>query len=169
MTASVGATLVWRKVVFDQHTREEHEESLAELYRSAANLTDPALLDQDKISVIADPAEALAWIVRREKAMEAWRAEDDKPDDDPARSVRLTGDEIDWLSGFFASQQAPDTAMPFETLDGFSTALVIGPEMMMPSTYLPEIWGPRTGQGLCGRAWSSCSTSWTCSPNIGMR
>jgi hypothetical protein len=138
---------VWAKVVFDQHTPEEHEESLAELYRSAANLTDPALLDQDKISVIADPAEALAWIARREKAMKAWRAEDDKPDDDPARSARLTGDEIDWLSGFLASRKAPDTAMPFERLDGFLTALVIGPEMMMPSTYLPEIWGTEDGSG----------------------
>ena len=70
-----------------------------------------------------------------------------KPDDDPARSIRLTDDEIDWLSGFLASQQAPDTAMPFETLDGFLTALVIGPEMVMPSTYLPEIWGTEDGSG----------------------
>ncbi len=128
---------VWTKVVFDQHTPEEHEESLAELHRA-----DPALLDEDEICAISDPAEALAWIDRREKAMEAWRTENDK---DPARSIRLTGDEIEWLSGFLASQQAPDTAMPFETLDGFFTALVIGPEMVMHSRYLPEIWGTEDG------------------------
>jgi hypothetical protein len=138
---------VWAKVVFDQHTPEELEESLAELHRAAANLADPALLDEDEICVIADPTEALAWIGRREKAMEAWRAENDESDDDPARSIRLTGDEIDWLSGFLASRQAPDTAMPFERLDGFLTALVIGPEMVMPSTYLPEIWGTEDGSG----------------------
>ena len=138
---------VWTKVVFDQHTREEHEESLAELHRAASNLADPALFNEDEICVIADPAEALAWIGRREKAMEAWRAENDECDDDPVRSIRLTGDEMDWLSGFLASRQAPDTAMPFETLDGFLTALVIGPEMVMPSTYLPEIWGTEDGSG----------------------
>ena len=37
--------------------------------------------------------------------------------------------------------------MPFETLDGFLTALVIGPEMVMPSRYLPEIWGTEDGSG----------------------
>jgi hypothetical protein len=31
----------------------------------------------------------------------------------------LTGEESAWLSGFLASQQVPETAMPFETLDGF--------------------------------------------------
>jgi uncharacterized protein len=131
---------VWTKVAFDQHTAEEHEETLAELHRA-----DSALLDEDEISAISDPAEALAWIERREKAMEAWVAKSDEPDNDPARSIRLTGDEVEWLSGFLASQQAPDTAMPFETLDGFFTALVIGPEMVMPSRYLPEIWGTEDG------------------------
>ena len=160
---------VWTKVVFDQHTREEHEESLAELHRAASNLADPALFNEDEICVIADPAEALAWIGRREKAMEAWRAENDECDDDPVRSIRLTGDEMDWLSGFLASRQAPDTAMPFETLDGFLTALVIGPEMVMPSNISLRFGGPRTARGLYGTAWSSSSTSWTCSANIGMQ
>jgi uncharacterized protein len=138
---------VWAKAVFEELTPGEHEESLAELHRVASNLADPALFDEDEICAIDDPAEALAWIARREKAMEAWRAENEEPDDDPARSVRLTGDEMDWLSGFLASRQAPDTAMPFETLDGFLTALVIGPEMIMPSRYLPEIWGTEDGSG----------------------
>lgn len=145
----VGARLrrVWAKTVFGVHTPEEHEETLAELHRAASNLADPALFDEDEICAIADPAEALAWIGRREKAMEAWRAENDEPDDDPARSVRLADHEMDWLSGFLASRQAPDTAMPLETLDGFLTALVIGPEMVMPSRYLPEIWGTQDGSG----------------------
>jgi uncharacterized protein len=138
---------VWAKIVFDQHTREEHEESLAELHRAALNLADPAPFDENEICAIVDPAEALAWIGRREKAMEACRAGNDECDDDPARSIRLTGAEMDWLSGFLASRQVPDTTMPFETLDGFLTALVIGPEMVMPSTYLPEIWGTEDGSG----------------------
>ena len=138
---------VWAKVVFDEHTPEELDKSLAALHRAASNLADPALFDEDEICAIADPAEALAWIGQREKAMEAWRAENDESDDDPARSIRLADHEIDWLSGFLSSRQAPDTAMPFETLDGFLTTLVIGPEMVMPSTYLPEIWGTEDGSG----------------------
>jgi uncharacterized protein len=138
---------VWAKAIFDQHTPEEHEESLALLHRAASNLADPALFDEDEIGAIGDPADALAWIGRREKAMETWRAEMEQADDDPARSISLTGQEIDWLSGFLASRQAPDTAMPFETLDGFFTALVIGPELVLPSGYLPEIWGTEDGSG----------------------
>ncbi|MFZ1109122.1 MAG: UPF0149 family protein [Rhodomicrobium sp.] len=138
---------VWAKGAFDQHTPEEHEESLALLHRAASNLADPASFDNAEICAIGDPAEALAWIGRREKAMETWRAEKDRSDDDPARSISLTGHEIDWLSGFLESRQAPETAMPFETLDGFFTALVIGPELVMPSGYLPEIWGTEDGSG----------------------
>ena len=37
--------------------------------------------------------------------------------------------------------------MPFETLDGFFTALAIGPELVMPSVYLREIWGTEDGSG----------------------
>ena len=48
---------------------------------------------------------------------------------------------------FLASGQAPETAMPFETLDGFFTALVIGPDLVMPSAYLREIWGTEDGSG----------------------
>jgi uncharacterized protein len=138
---------VWTKAAYDQHTPEEREETLDLLHRAASHLADPALFGEDEICVIEDPAEALAWIGRREKAMETWRAENDERDDDPARSIRLTGHEADWLSGFLASRQAPDTTMRFETLDGFFTALVIGPEMVMPSGYLPEIWGTEDGMG----------------------
>jgi uncharacterized protein len=41
--------------------------------------------------------------------------------------------------------------MPFEMLDGFLTALVIGPVLVPPSEYVPEIW-PDDGSGA---AWDS--------------
>jgi uncharacterized protein len=138
---------VWEKDIFDAYTPEEREEALANLHHAAANPADPALFEKDEICVIADPAEALAWMVRRERAMESWRAENDEPDDDPARPIRLTDYEMDWLAGLLESGQAPETAMPFETLDGFLTALVIGPEMVLPSQYLPVIWGTEDGSG----------------------
>ena len=39
---------VWAKVVFDEHTPEELDESLAALHRAASNLADPALFDEDE-------------------------------------------------------------------------------------------------------------------------
>lgn len=138
---------VWSKVVFDQHTHEENAESLARLHRAASDPVNPVIFDEDEVRAISDPVEALAWIEHRKRAMEAWEAEDSQPDDDPAQSIRLTSEESGWLSGFLASQEVPETATPFETLDGFLTALVIGPELVMPSVYLREIWGTEDGTG----------------------
>jgi hypothetical protein len=56
---------------------------------------------------IDDPAEAPAWIGRRQKAMEAWDAEESQPDDDPAQTIRLTETEIGWLSGFSPNSEGP--------------------------------------------------------------
>ena len=138
---------VWSNVIFDQHTDEEHAESLAELHRAASDPSDPAIFDKDEIRPIGDPVEAVAWIERRIEAIETWEAENGQPDHDPAKAIRLSGDEIDWLSGFLSSRQVPKAAMSFEALDGFFTALAIGPELVMPSVYLPEIWGTADGTG----------------------
>ena len=59
---------------------------------------------------------------------------------DPAADIALTRREIDWLSEFLASDLVPDTAMPLEALDGFFTALVVGPERVAPAEYMPVIW-----------------------------
>jgi len=55
-------------------------------------------------------------------------------------SEALSEDELDRLSDFLDSLTNPD-AMDLETLDGFLCALIAGPEMVMPSEYLPLIWG----------------------------
>jgi uncharacterized protein len=60
--------------------------------------------------------------------------------DDPAAGVALSAAEIVWLGEFLASEEVPDTAMPLEALDGFFTALVVGPETVLPSEYMPVIW-----------------------------
>ena len=67
--------------------------------------------------------------------------------DDPAKAVRLTDEERDWLGDFLVSRQAPSSTMTFEMLDGLLTALVIGPAMVLPSEYMPEIWGTDDGTG----------------------
>ncbi|MGI9486277.1 MAG: UPF0149 family protein [Geminicoccaceae bacterium] len=60
---------------------------------------------------------------------------------DPAARIALNDDEVDWLHRFLHSSQAPDTAMELEEIDGFFTALIAGPVLIMPSTYLPVLWG----------------------------
>ena len=60
----------------------------------------------------------------------------------PNRSgrVALSEAELDRLSDFLDGLTNPD-AMDLETLDGFFCALIAGPERVMPSEYLPVIWG----------------------------
>jgi uncharacterized protein len=143
---------VWSKVINEHHSEQEHAESLEELNRAAANPTDPAIFDELDVGPIGDPAEAVAWVDQRAKALAKWRAEREIEggptiDYDPAKPIRLTDDERDWLAGFLVSRQAPDSTMTFEMLDGLLTALVIGPTTVMPSAYLPEIWGTDDGEG----------------------
>jgi uncharacterized protein len=51
----------------------------------------------------------------------------------------LTDEELDRLSEFLDA--ASPFAMNIEMLDGYFAALICGPQMVMPSEYLPEIWG----------------------------
>ena len=45
-----------------------------------------------------------------------------------------------WLEGFLNSSQVPDGAMQLETIDGYMTALVIGPASVSPSEWLKYLW-----------------------------
>lgn len=62
-------------------------------------------------------------------------------DDDPAAGTRLSAAEIEWLDDFVGSENFLLEAMSVPRLDGFMTALVIGPDPVPPAEYLPEIWG----------------------------
>lgn len=53
----------------------------------------------------------------------------------------LTDEELDELSEFLLSAAAGDDAMDISMLDGFLTALAIGPRNLPPSRWLPLIWG----------------------------
>ncbi len=52
----------------------------------------------------------------------------------------LSDDELDQLATFLDGIRNP-RAMSVEELDGFFCALVAGPETVMPSEYLNEVWG----------------------------
>ena len=53
----------------------------------------------------------------------------------------MSEDEMDHLAGFLAEHAVSHGGMSLEVLDGFFSALIVGPEPVMPSEYLPEIWG----------------------------
>jgi uncharacterized protein len=54
----------------------------------------------------------------------------------------LSEDELDELERFLLSELVPDDGMVLEILDGYLTAIVIGPTTLQPSQWLPGIWGP---------------------------
>lgn len=54
----------------------------------------------------------------------------------------LSNDEMDELDHFLMSDATSDEAMMLDCLDGFLTAIVSGPVMLIPSEWLPHVWGP---------------------------
>jgi uncharacterized protein len=64
------------------------------------------------------------------------------PETDPSsRSRPLTDADIDDLAGLLAADWAPETTMDIEQLDGFLVGLVCAPRMVMPSSFMPAIFG----------------------------
>ncbi len=49
--------------------------------------------------------------------------------------------DIEALDEFLMSDQAPEDCMMLCDLDGFLTGIAIGPELILPSEWLPVIWG----------------------------
>jgi uncharacterized protein len=61
---------------------------------------------------------------------------------DPASPSRpLTDADIDDLASLLAADWAPEATMDIEQLDGFLAGLVCAPRMVMPSSFLPAIFG----------------------------
>ncbi len=53
----------------------------------------------------------------------------------------LSAAEIGELDAFLMSEATSDECMDIGTLDGFLTALVVGPGLVAPSVWLPLVWG----------------------------
>ncbi len=49
--------------------------------------------------------------------------------------------DLDILGRFLLSDHAPDNGMGLSDLDGFLTGILIGPELVLPSEWLPHVWG----------------------------
>jgi len=55
--------------------------------------------------------------------------------------VPVEGVGLDALDAFLSSDQSPPDSMMLAVLDGFLTAIAIGPELASPSEWMPVIWG----------------------------
>lgn len=58
----------------------------------------------------------------------------------------ITDTDLQRLEAFLSSDAAPASAMDVATLEGFLTALVIGPRVAMPSAWLPWVWDFENGR-----------------------
>lgn len=55
----------------------------------------------------------------------------------------LSDEELDELDRFLVSDATSDETMMLDTLDGYLTAIAVGPTTVMPSRWLPRVWGPK--------------------------
>ena len=58
----------------------------------------------------------------------------------------LSDNELDELDKFMLSEDMPENAMDISMLDGFFAALVLHPQLIMPSKYLRWIWDAEKGE-----------------------
>ena len=54
--------------------------------------------------------------------------------------------DLDALDDFLMSDRAPSESMMLSDLDGFLTGIAVGPELVLPSEWLPLIWGGETAR-----------------------
>jgi uncharacterized protein len=62
------------------------------------------------------------------------------------RPPTLTEADLDRLAAFLASEAAPAGAMNLAQLEGFLTAIVIGPSVVPPSAWMPWLWDAENGE-----------------------
>ena len=54
----------------------------------------------------------------------------------------LSDEELAELDQFLLSDVTSEETMLMDGLDGYLTAIVVGPRTVMPSQWLPGVWGP---------------------------
>jgi uncharacterized protein len=59
-----------------------------------------------------------------------------------SESLPLTGPvDLEALDRFLMSDASPENCMQLSDLDGFLTGVAIGPDLILPSEWLPAVWG----------------------------
>lgn len=145
---------LWLTDAFSIWNDADKVDARERLAAAAANPADLTRFEKDGISAPTAPADALRWLKNIQQH-----------DNDSDRIAGLTWREREWLAGILQRTDTPDEAMSFEELDGFFHSLVIGPDTVMPSEYLREVWGEgpvfenvghaREVMGLLQRHWNA--------------
>jgi len=121
---------LWTTEAFSVWGEADKSEALELLERAVAEPANMARFDEAGIAAPNDPSDGLRWLQAIERHA------------DPADVVdALSWRERERLAAFLRNEDAPADAMNFEQLDGFFHALVLGPETVMPSEYLRQVWG----------------------------
>jgi uncharacterized protein len=55
--------------------------------------------------------------------------------------MAVSESDLDYLDEWLSSDDSPPNSMMLSDLDGFLTAIAIGPEVILPSEWLPVLWG----------------------------
>ena len=55
--------------------------------------------------------------------------------------MMMTDDELDLLDTFLLSDNVHASVMTLSELDGFLTGILVGPELILPSEWMPVVWG----------------------------
>jgi uncharacterized protein len=55
--------------------------------------------------------------------------------------VQIAGMGLDELDAYLSSDRSPPESMMLSDLDGFLAGIAVGPELVMPSEWLPVVWG----------------------------
>src|SRR5215207_10091706 len=58
-----------------------------------------------------------------------------------AADLSVSDADLDFLDAYLLSDQSPPECMLLSDLDGFLTGIAIGPDVVMPSEWLPHVWG----------------------------
>ena len=69
------------------------------------------------------------------------RGRDARP---PCHEIAVDRVDLEALESFLISDRSPPESMMLSDLDGFLTGIAVGPELVLPSEWLPLIWGGET-------------------------
>jgi uncharacterized protein len=121
---------LYQTPAFRSFQEVDQVDALARLEKAAAAGNDLAHFDEAGVKAFTDPAAALHWMT----------AIIDSHGPEPGAHDALDWRAVRRLDHILQRADNPPETMRFEEFDGFMHALVIGPDLVMPSEYLPVVW-----------------------------